>query len=284
MSEVHPQAVCPAGVLGPRARVDAFAVVAPDARMEVDSHVGSHATVGAAARIGERAQVGAGARLGDGTVLDADSRIGSNAVLAPGVRVGRGGVVEPGAYVVADVPATAIVRGNPAVITGYARAARDTAGGRDRQAATGPSDLASGCRLLSLPRFQDLRGSLVALEFDRDLPFVPVRSFTVFDVPSEEVRGEHAHRWCSQVLIAAHGALSVVVDDGRESAEIRLQGPAEGLMIPPGVWGVQYRFSREAVLWVFASHPYDPEDYIRDYEEFLEFVGSSSQSDTTASG
>lgn len=280
---IHPDAVCSEASLGPRVRVDALALVAPDAVVEEDGHIGPQATIGPGAHLGPRVEVGAGARVGEGVRVEAGAHVGANAVLASGIGVGRGGVVEPGAYVIADVPATAIVRGNPAVIVGYAHTARGPSTVRDLDAGSVPRDVPGGCALWPLPRFQDLRGSLVAVEFERDLPFVPARSFLVFDVPSEEVRGEHAHRWCSQVLVAAHGALSVVVDDGRASAEVRLDRPDEGLLVPPGVWGIQYRFSGDAVLCVYASHPYDPDDYIRDYEDFLEFA-TPSQAETTVSG
>ena len=95
------------------------------------------------------------------------------------------------------------------------------------------------------------------------------RFFSVFDVPSARVRGEHAHRVCHQVLVCLRGSVSVVVDDGAERDEVRLDDPAVALHIPPLVWASQYRFSRDAILGVFASHPYDAGDYIRDYEDYL---------------
>jgi hypothetical protein len=109
---------------------------------------------------------------------------------------------------------------------------------------------------------------LTAAEFDV-LPFAPQRLFTVFDVPSESVRGAHAHRVCSQFLVAMAGKVSCLVDDGSEREEIRLTNSRLGLHIPPMIWGTQWRYTRDAVLLVLASHPYDPADYIRDYEEFL---------------
>ena len=84
------------------------------------------------------------------------------------------------------------------------------------------------------------------------------------------MRGEHAHRECHQFLIAAHGRLSVVVDDGRERKEVVLGEPSVGLYMPPGIWGIQYKFQPDTVLLVMASHAYDAGDYIRDYSEFLQ--------------
>jgi hypothetical protein len=116
-----------------------------------------------------------------------------------------------------------------------------------------------------------MRGDLAAVEFDSDLPFIPRRSFFVHSVPNQRVRGEHAHIECSQFLVAVHGSLSVVVDNAAERAEVLLDSPALGLLIPPGIWGTQYKFSKDAVLCVFASHTYNSEDYIRDYSGFLAF-------------
>ena len=72
------------------------------------------------------------------------------------------------------------------------------------------------------------------------------------------------------------GSLSVVVDDGRASEEIALDGPSVGLYLPPMIWAVQYRYSADALLLVFASDPYDANDYIRDYDEFLSEMGSAA--------
>ena len=93
--------------------------------------------------------------------------------------------------------------------------------------------------------------------------------FFVSDVPGKEVRGEHAHRQCQQFLVSVHGSLSVIVDDGHDRKEVLLDSPSVGLYLPARVWSVQYRFSPDAALAVFASDPYDPADYVRDYEEFL---------------
>jgi dTDP-4-dehydrorhamnose 3,5-epimerase-like enzyme len=115
----------------------------------------------------------------------------------------------------------------------------------------------------------DLRGRLSAGEFAAEIPFAPKRYFMVFDVPGKDVRGEHAHRQCEQFLVCARGSLTVVVDDGTASEEIVLDGPNLGLYVPPMIWAVQYKYSADALLLVFASDHYDPADYIRDYDEFL---------------
>ncbi|MGH9800560.1 MAG: sugar 3,4-ketoisomerase, partial [Blastocatellia bacterium] len=108
-----------------------------------------------------------------------------------------------------------------------------------------------------------------------NLPFEPKRFFTVFDVPGREVRGEHAHRALHQFFVCLKGDCSLVVDDGTHREELRLASPTLGVHVQPMVWGVQYKFSGDAVLLVLASDKYDPDDYIRDYDEFERLIGKS---------
>jgi len=221
------------------------------------------------------------------TVVEPGASICANATLLPGLTIGAGALVGAGAVVTHDVPPKAIVYGNPARITGYVGtgghvgaeaagtgrvAAELTASETDTGASVVPLGV-GGVALHRLPSFRDLRGSLCALEFTDGMPFKPARLFMVYDVTSHKVRGEHAHRVCAQFLIASRGALSVVVDDGAATAEVRLDTHTVGLFIPPRVWGVQYKFTRDALLTVLASHPYDPADYVRDYADFLRLVG-----------
>ena len=126
-----------------------------------------------------------------------------------------------------------------------------------------------------LPLRRDARGSLVALEFGDDVPFTPRRSFLVFDVPDSEIRGEHAHRTCHQFMLCVQGACTLIVDDGSTRETVRLDHPSVGVHVPPMVWGGQLEHTSDAVLLVLASHAYDPDDYIRDYQEFLEARGAS---------
>jgi dTDP-4-dehydrorhamnose 3,5-epimerase-like enzyme len=182
-------------------------------------------------------------------------------------------MVGAGAVVTHDVPPNAIVVGNPARIVGYV----DT--GEAVQSTSAVSSLrgdgqvqetrVAGVTLHRLKLVKDLRGTLSVGEYSRDIPFTPQRYFLVFDVPSAEVRGEHAHVECHQFLICAKGQVAVVADDGIRREEYRLDSPDVGIYLPPMVWGIQYRYSADAVLLVFASHPYDAKDYIRNYDEFL---------------
>jgi hypothetical protein len=117
-----------------------------------------------------------------------------------------------------------------------------------------------------------LRGSLAAGEIGRHIPFDIRRFFWVYKVPSQEVRGEHAHRTLHQFLVCICGRCSVFADDGGNRQEFLLDDPTIGLHLPPLVWAVQYKFSPDAVLLVAGSERYDPADYIRDYSEFLRGV------------
>jgi UDP-2-acetamido-3-amino-2,3-dideoxy-glucuronate N-acetyltransferase len=129
-----------------------------------------------------------------------------------------------------------------------------------------------GVTVHRLTSARDDRGSLTAAEV-ADLPFFPRRIFIVHDVPNESVRGAHAHRECSQFLICVAGSVSCVVDDGSAQEEIHLTTSDVGVHIPPMIWGTQWRYTRDAVLLVLASHPYDATDYIREYDEFLDLLG-----------
>lgn len=114
----------------------------------------------------------------------------------------------------------------------------------------------------------DVRGHLTAGEFATELPFFPRRYFLTYAIPSAQTRGEHAHRACAQFLVCVNGACTIAVDDGRRSAEFRLDRPTLGIYVPPMVWAAEFQHTPDSVLMVFASHPYDAADYIRDYEEF----------------
>ena len=129
-----------------------------------------------------------------------------------------------------------------------------------------------GVTLHHMPYVFDPRGPLSFGEIGDQIPFEVKRYFLVFDVSSEEIRGEHAHRTLDQFLICVHGCCHLTADDGRTREHFTLDHPSIGVRLPPMVWGVQHRYSRDAVLLVLASAKYDPADYIRRYEEFLELV------------
>jgi hypothetical protein len=224
--------------------------------------------------------VAAGPRSGLATAASAKTRvrtgasIGANATIWAGVTIGPGALVRDGAVVTRDVPPKAIVAGNPAHIVGYLDTPEvQLPPGAAITARTLGDSLPKldvvGASLHALPKVVDLRGALSFGEIGTHLPFTPERFFAVYDVPGEEVRGEHAHKACHQFLVCLKGACTLVVDDGKHRDEIRLDSPRVGLHIAPMVWGIQYRFSADALLMVLASDRYDADDYIRSYDDFL---------------
>lgn len=123
--------------------------------------------------------------------------------------------------------------------------------------------------LVELHEVVDERGALVIAEASGQIPFAAERAFFVLDVPAGEPRGIHAHRACHQFLICLRGSVKAMVDDGDRRTVVTLDRRSVGLYMPPLTWGTQYDYSPDAVLAVLASHRYDPDDYIHDYEEFL---------------
>lgn len=128
-------------------------------------------------------------------------------------------------------------------------------------------------KLLNLQKHGDERGQLVALENEKEIPFDVKRIYYMFDTKQGVRRGFHAHRKLEQILVCVNGTCKIHLDDGMETAEVNLNNPMEGLYIGNNYWREMYDFSDGAVLLVLASELYDENDYIRNYEEFLEFVG-----------
>ncbi|MEO1334623.1 MAG: WxcM-like domain-containing protein, partial [Myxococcota bacterium] len=202
-------------------------------------------------------------------VVKDGASIGANATILPGLTIGQHAMVGAGAVVTRNVPPYAVVAGNPARIVRYA--SKDGKQSKKVDAETKGQQqisLIEGVTLDVMPMIRDLRGNLTAREVDRGLPFVPKRYFVIFDVPSKEVRGAHAHKECHQLLICLRGSVNCVVDDGQQRTEHTLDSPEVALHIPPMVWGTQYKYTGDCILLVLASHPYDPDDYIREYDEF----------------
>lgn len=299
----HDQAICESADVGERTRIWAFAHVLPGARIGADCNICDNVFIENDVVVGDRVTVKCGVQLWDGirladdvfvgpnatfsndrfprsrhyqerpavTTVGPGASIGANATMLPGISIGRGAMIGAGAVVTKDVPANAVVAGNPARIVGYTDGpSRARAPEMDQVSGTETAALAvGGVRLLKLTHAIDLRGSLMAIDFAQDLPFEPQRCFVVFDVPSEHIRGAHAHRACAQVLICLRGSLMALVDDGTNREEILLDRPDRGLYIPPMIWGTQFKYSADAALLVMASLPYDDTDYIREYEQFL---------------
>ncbi len=224
----------------------------------------------------EEAAAGAGDIL-----IGAGARIGAGSVIGRGVSIGAGAVVMPGSVVAQNVPPYAIVSGSPIRITGYVST---HALGLAREPEQfnpnfppGQDSIRIGVGDVTLHRFKkvrDMRGDLAVADIPKDVPFAPQRWFAVFNVPSEKTRGEHAHYRCHQFLVCLHGSCAIVADDGINRTEVMLDSPDMGIYLPPLTWGIQYKYSVDGVLLVFASDPYDPTDYIRDYADFVRVVAA----------
>lgn len=121
-------------------------------------------------------------------------------------------------------------------------------------------------------RHGDDRGMLVALEEGNEIPFEVKRVYYMYDTVPGVRRGFHAHKCLEQILICVHGSCKIHLDNGKEIAEVELSTPYEGLYIPNDMWREMYDFSSDAVLMVLASVIYDESDYIRNYDEFIQYV------------
>lgn len=299
----HPQALVESERIGRGTRVWAFAHVLPGATVGEDCNICDHTFIENDVVIGDRVTIKCGVQVWDGvrieddvfvgpnatftndpfprsrehldayppTVVRSGASIGANATILPGLTIGRRAMVGAGAVVTRSVPANAVVAGNPARIVRYA----DARGASPEASAAPPPTTGEtrldvrGVTLERRPVIRDMRGNLTAREVGQGLPFEPRRYFIVHDVPTKEVRGEHAHRRLHQVLVCISGSVAVLVDDGAVRQEVALDSPELALHVPPMIWCVQYKYTADAALLVLASDVYDPNDYIRDYEQFL---------------
>ncbi len=126
--------------------------------------------------------------------------------------------------------------------------------------------------LIDLPYFSDNRGDLAVAEQMKGVPFEIKRAFWTFNVPEGRSRGAHAHKSLRQLLIAISGSFTVNVDDGKEQKGFVLDNPRKALIVEPGEWSSEDFFSSDAVCLVLCDDVYDESDYIRDYNEFLEYI------------
>lgn len=126
--------------------------------------------------------------------------------------------------------------------------------------------------LVPLQKHGDERGMLVALEQTRNVPFEIKRAYYMFDTQANVRRGYHAHKELRQLAIPVNGSCRFMLDDGKEKVDIYLDNPTMGLLIEPSIWHEMYDYSPDCILLVLASDVYDESDYIRSYDEFLEFI------------
>lgn len=309
---VHEKGIVEAGAhLGAHSRVWAFAHVLPGARIGADCNICDHILIENDVVVGDRVTIKSGVQLWDGVTLEDDvfvgpnatftndlfprskqypekfsrttvragASIGANATILAGTTIGVHAMVGAGAVVTKDVPPYAIVVGNPARIHGYIASEQHNAIDSENSDLPAAKRDPIGVTEVHLPRVADMRGSLSVGEFPLHLPFMPQRYFLVFDVPTREVRGEHAHKKLHQFLVCVKGSCVVMADDGKNRREFLLQQPDVGLHIPPMIWSTQYKYSPDAVLMVLASDGYDADDYIRNYDEFLHTIAQTSTTD-----
>lgn len=307
---IHDLACCESSHVGAGTRIWAFAHILPEARVGKGCNICDHVFVENDVVIGNAVTVKCGVQLWDGlrvegqvfigpnatftndpfprsrnrpdnfarTWLRHGASIGANATILPGIEIGQHAMVGAGSVVTRSVPPYAIVVGNPARIIGYVGDVGKGSSANEGASTGGPEHGATltsvhGVSLMKLRHAQDLRGSLCVAELEKDIPFKVKRIFTVFDVPSAETRGAHAHKRCEQFLLCVHGNCAVVADDGRRRQEFELSDPTVGIYLPPMTWGIQYKYSHDAVLLVLASELYEDSDYIRDYSEFISMLG-----------
>lgn len=264
-----------------------FVFIHPGAKISEDCVINGFTQVWGNVHVESGVSIGAGAILeqpsknSSGIFLGKGCDVGAGAIILQGVTVGEGAVIKPGAVVEHNVPPYAVVSGNPARVLGYVenlQAGKISPWHPVAEFPSTPAIMPLGVGNVTLHRLKkicDPRGDLSVAEFPKDIPFDPKRYFLVFNVPSEKIRGEHAHHTCHQFLVCVKGSCAVVVDDGKSRCEVVLNSPDMGIHLPPLTWGIQYKYSSDAVLLVFTSDYYDANDYIRDYSEFSALMNNA---------
>jgi acetyltransferase-like isoleucine patch superfamily enzyme len=300
----HASAIVETEHIGAGTQIWAFVHILPGARIGADCNLCDQVFIENDVVLGDRVTVKSGVQLWDGVRIEDDvfigpnatftndpfprskqhlekypltlvqkgASIGANATILPGVTIGKNAMVGAGSVVTQNIPPNAIVAGNPARIINYiVQNQRQSV-----EVSKSPETLAqlpvAQAKVIEFPELFDLRGKLTFAEFPGSLPFLPKRFFLVYEVPGKDVRGEHAHKELHQFLICIQGSCSVVLDDGQNRCEVMLDRPTLGLYVPAMVWATQYKFTPDAALLVLASDVYKADDYIRNYDEYLEMV------------
>lgn len=124
------------------------------------------------------------------------------------------------------------------------------------------------CKVINLPKFATTAGHITAINNGVEIPFDTKRVYYLYDIPSGETRGGHAHYNLNQLIVAAMGSFDVVLHDGQNEKRITLNQPNQGLLVVPGIWRELENFSAGSILLVLASEKYDENDYIRTITEF----------------
>lgn len=275
---IHPNAIVEDGAtVGARTRVWAFAHILPGAVIGDDCNICDGVFVENDVIVGDRVTVKCGVQLWDGVRLSDDvfvgpnatftndpkprsgrhikplvttvqrgASIGANATILPGVTVGAHAMVGAGTTVIRDIPPGAVVVSNTHRVL---------------------DAVDQGVSMIPVVRATDQRGSIGVVEHDL-LPFAPRRTFFLHDVGSDAERGGHAHRVCHQYIVCATGSVTVEVIGRDSTTRHKLSGSGAGVYVPPMHWVSLSGFVKGTVVVVWASHPYDPHDYIRDITMF----------------
>ena len=124
-------------------------------------------------------------------------------------------------------------------------------------------------KIIQLPKFLDERGNLSFVEQENHIPFVIKRTYWIYDVPGGENRGGHAYRKNEEFIVSLSGAFDVILTDGKKNLSFQLNRSYYGLYVPKGWWREMRNFSTNSFCLILSSTKYDPNDYVRDYDEFL---------------
>ncbi|WP_099464666.1 sugar 3,4-ketoisomerase [Parabacteroides provencensis] len=127
------------------------------------------------------------------------------------------------------------------------------------------------CTIIELDKHHHYKGNITVVENGKTIPFDVERVYYLYDIPGGESRGGHAHKELQQLIIAVSGSFNVTLDDGNIKRTFTLNRPYQGLLVVPGIWRELNDFSSGAVCLVLASHKYEEEDYIRNYNEFIRY-------------
>lgn len=134
------------------------------------------------------------------------------------------------------------------------------------------------CSVIELSKHHsDRKGNLSVVENYISVPFDVKRTYYLYDVPGGESRGGHAHKGLHQLIVAVSGSFSVTLDDGSIKRTYILNRPYQGLLVVPGIWRTLDDFSSGAVCMVLASEEYSEDDYIRSYEEYIEYKNNNKK-------
>lgn len=132
-------------------------------------------------------------------------------------------------------------------------------------------------KIIELPKITDPRGNLTVAEANKNVPFDIKRTYWVYDVPGGECRGGHAHKQCLEFIVAVSGSFHVTLDNGKKKQTYLLNHPWQGLLVDTGVWRTLDDFSSGAVCMVLASEKFEEEDYIREYDDYLKYIGNENR-------